>query len=108
MCHFLSLTCTIKSCIKAAAYMQFFNVLVQLLFKRGFYSRVAYTQFSDFAKLVKAVWHKVTCTAKANLDFVNVTKFFQNVNKHFGMQKAVEFCLPRTILGRHFQAAASI
>ena len=31
----------VKSCIKAAAYMQFFNFLLRLLFKCGFYSRVA-------------------------------------------------------------------
>ena len=65
-------------------------------------------QCSEYAKPVKAVWHDKTCTVKPKLHFVNVTNLFQKVNKHFGMQEAVEFSPPRTILGRHFQAVASI
>ena len=42
---------------------------------------------SELAKPAKVVWHDLTCTANAKLDFVNVTKLFQNVNKHFGVQK---------------------
>ena len=72
------------------AYVQFFNFLLWLLFKCGFYSRAAYMQFSYFVKPVKAVWHNGTYTVKAKLDFVNVTKLFQNVNKHVGMQKSVK------------------
>ena len=65
-------------------------------------------QCYESAKRVKAVWHKVTCTVKAILDFVSVTKLFQNLNKHFGMQKAAELSPTWTIFDRHFQAAASI
>ena len=57
---------------------------------------------------MKAAWHDVNCTVKPKLDFVNVTKLFQNVNKHFGMQKAAELSSTWTILDRHFQAVASI
>ena len=38
----------------------------------------------------------------------DVTNLFQYVNKHFGMQQAVEFSPSRMILGRQFWAAASI
>ena len=48
---------TVKSCIKAAAYVQFFNFLVRLLFKCGFYLRVACMQRPESAKLVKSVWY---------------------------------------------------
>ena len=48
---------TVKSCIKAAANMQFFNFLVWLLFEGGFYLRAAYMQSPESAKPVKAVWH---------------------------------------------------
>ena len=37
----------IKSCIKAAAYLQFFNILLRLLIKCGFYSRAADMQCSE-------------------------------------------------------------
>ena len=37
-------------------------------------------QCSESAKPVKAVWREMTCTVKAKLDFVKVTKLFQNVN----------------------------
>ena len=47
---------TVKSCIKAAAYVQFFNFLVRLLFKCGFYLVAAYMQSAESAKPVKAVW----------------------------------------------------
>ena len=33
---------SVNSCIKAAAYVQFFNLLVRLLFKCGFHVRAAY------------------------------------------------------------------
>ena len=47
-------------------------------------------QCSESAKPVKAVWHD-DMAVKAKLDFVNVTKLFQDVKKkHFGMQQAVE------------------
>ena len=36
-------------------------------------------QFSESAKAVKAVWNDMACTLKVKLDFVNVTKLFQNV-----------------------------
>ena len=49
---------TVKPCIKAATYVQFFNFLVRLLFKCGFYLRVAYMQFSESAKPIKAFWHR--------------------------------------------------
>ena len=48
---------TVKSCIKAAADVQFFNFLVRLLFKCGFYLRAAYMQSPESAKPVNAVWH---------------------------------------------------
>ena len=48
---------TVKPCIKAAAYVQFFNFLVWLLFKCGLYLRAAYMQSLESAKPVKAVWH---------------------------------------------------
>ena len=48
---------TVKSCIGATAYLQFFNFLVRLLFKCGFYLRAAYVQNPELAKPVKAVWH---------------------------------------------------
>ena len=50
-------TCTVKSCIKAVAFVQFFNFLVWLLFKCGFYLRVVYMQSPESAKPVNAVWH---------------------------------------------------
>ena len=48
---------SVKSCIKAAAYVQFFNFLVRLLFKCGFYLRAAYMQSPESAKPEKAAWH---------------------------------------------------
>ena len=45
----------VKSCIKASAYVQFFNFLLRLLFKCGFYLRVAYMQNPEPAKPVIAV-----------------------------------------------------
>ena len=52
---------TAKSCIKAAAYVQFFNFLVRLLFKCSFYLRAAYVctyvQSLESAKPVNAVCH---------------------------------------------------
>ena len=48
---------TVQSCITAAAYVQFFNFLVRLLFKCGFYLRAAYMQSPGSAKPVKAVGH---------------------------------------------------
>ena len=50
------------------------------------------------------MWHVL----KVKLDFVNVTRLFQNVNKHVGVQKAVEFSPTWMALGHHYQAAASI
>ena len=41
---------TVKSCIKAAAYVKYFNFGVRLLFKCGFYLRAAYMQNSESAK----------------------------------------------------------
>ena len=38
---------------------------------------------SESAKPMQAVWHDVTCTAKAKLDFVNVTNLFQKCNQAF-------------------------
>ena len=57
---------------------------------------------------MRAVWHDVTRTVKVKLDFVNVTKSFPDVSKHFGMQKAVALDVTWTVFGHHFQAAASI
>ena len=48
------MTSTVKSCIKAAAYVQFFNFLVRLLFKCGFYLRAVYVQKPESAKPVKS------------------------------------------------------
>ena len=106
--HAISVQTTEKSCIKAAAFVQVFNCLMRLLFKCGFYSRVAYMQCCESAKLAKGALHDVKCTVKVKLDFVNLTKLFQNANEHFGMQKAAEPSPTWTILDRHFQAAASI
>ena len=64
--------------------------------------------FSESPNPVKVVGHDVTCNVKAEPDFVNVSKLFQNKNKHFGMQYAVEVSPTRTIQGRHCQATASI
>ena len=55
-CNILDVT-TVKSCIKAVAYVQFFNFLVRLLFKCGFYLRATYMPSPDSAKPVKAVLH---------------------------------------------------
>ena len=104
----ISVQTTEKSFIKAAAFVQFYNCLMHLLFKCGFYSRVAYMQWCECEKLVKGALHDVKCRVKVKLDFVNVTKLFQNANEHFGMQKAAEPSPTWTILDRHFQAAASI
>ena len=73
--------------INAAAYVQFFNFLVRRLFEGSLYAMFW------VCKTWKAAWHDVTCTVKVKLDFVNVTKWFQNVNKQLGMQRAVEFTL---------------
>ena len=51
-----------------------FQLLVRLLFKCGFYSRVHYMQCFQSAKPVKAVWHDVIWTVKARVDFLNVKK----------------------------------
>ena len=85
--------------MKAAACVQFF---VRPLFKCGLYAMFW------FSKPAKAVWRDLTCTVKEKLEVVNVTKLFQNVNRHFGIHKVVEFPTPWTILGRQFQAASSI
>ena len=56
----LTLVCeviTIKWCIKAAAYVQFFNFLARLLFKCGFYLRAVYMQCPESAKPLKASRH---------------------------------------------------
>ena len=40
-------------------------------------------QCSETAKPMKAVCHNVSCTVKAKLDFVNVTKLFQKCKQPF-------------------------
>ena len=50
----------------------------------------------------------MTCIVKAKLDMMSVTKLFQSVNKHFGMQNTIEFSPKWAIVGSHFQVAASI
>ena len=59
------------------------------------------------AKPVIAVWHDLTSTVKAKLDFVFVKKVFQNVNKHLRILKAVNLAL-HGLMRRHFLATASI
>ena len=101
---------TEKSCIKAAAYVPFFNFLVWILFECGLYSRAAYMHCSGSAKPGKAVWPilaRCDMYSESELDFVIVTKLLQNVIKRFGMQRAVEV-KPWTIFGRHSQATSSI
>ena len=78
---------TVNSCIKAAGYVQLFNFLMWLLFKCGFYSRVALYAMFSVCKTRESVWHDVTRTVKAKLDSVDAKKVLQNVNKHLGMQK---------------------
>ena len=68
------------------------SIQVRLLFEGGLYAMF------QSAKPVKAVWHAVTRTVKAKLDFVYVKKkVFENVNKHFGILKAVKFSPTWTI-----------
>ena len=95
---------TVKLCVKAAAYMQYFNFSVWLLFKCGFYLRAAYTQS----------W--VCKTSKSGLAHVkwnwNLTlPLFHNYFKCkqiFSMRKGAGFSPTSMTLGRFFQAAASI
>ena len=54
-------------------------------------------QRSGPAKPVKAVRHYLICTTKAKLDFVNVTKMFQNVSKHLVSKKGWNLA----VLGRY-------
>ena len=67
-----------KSCGLCAIFHLFgaASILVWLLFLRA-----AYMQCCESAKPVKAVWHGVTCTVKAKLNFVNVTKLQLPLNK---------------------------
>ena len=83
-----------------------FQLFCSFYSSEAFYSKADCMHCFESAKLVKAVWHKLTCTVNAKLDFV--TKLFQNVNKQGGMQISVEFSSTWTILGHHFQATASI
>ena len=97
---------TVKSCTNAAAYAQMYNFLLRLLFKCGFYSRAAY--MSNVLSLQNPSMQSGTvCTVKVKADFVKVTRRFQKVNIHFGMQKAIEFSPTWMILCPHFQAVAS-
>ena len=82
---------TVKLGIKAAAYVHFFTFLVRLLFEGGL-------QWFESEKPMKAARHGVTCTVKVKLDLLNVTKLFQNVNRHYCMQKAAVFSPTWTIL----------
>ena len=69
------------------------SIQVRLVFEGGLYCM----QCFQSAKPMKAVWHGVTRTVKAKLDFVYVTKVFQNVNKHVGILKEVKFSPTWTI-----------
>ena len=80
----LQAQCTVKSCIKAAAYVQFFNFLVQLLFKCSFYLRAAYMQNPESAKPEKEVWHMLT---KSKTWHCDCSTIISNVNKHFACEK---------------------
>ena len=84
--------------MKAAAFVQFFNFLVRLLFEGGLYAK------SRVSKPVKAVWH-------VKWQWNLTLRWFQNhfkCKQTFGVRKAVGFSSTSTILGRFFQAAASV
>ena len=69
---------TVKSCIKAAAYVQFFNFLVRLLFKYALYAKswVCKTRKSGLAHVKwKWNWHG------------DCSKSIPNVNKHLACEK---------------------
>ena len=51
------------------------------------YLRAAGMQCCESEKPVKAVWHDLTCTVNAKLDFVNFTKLFQTANKRVGIKR---------------------
>ena len=96
-----SLRSTVKSCIKAAACVQFFSFLmrasiqVRLLFEGGLYAMfwVCKTRESSLARRIKCMR-----TVKAKLDFVNhECHEIVSKRKHFGMQKAAELSSTWTI-----------
>ena len=89
---------TVKSCIKAAAYVQVFNFLVRLLFKCGFYLRAAYMQSPKSAKPVKAVSHMWNESETWHFDVPNYVECKQT----FGMRKAVRFGPTSTTTGLLF------
>ena len=80
----LIVTITVKSCIKAAAYVQFFNFLVRLLFKCGFYLRAAYMQSPESAKPVKAAWHMENESETWHCD---CSKIMSYVSTHLACEK---------------------
>ena len=82
--------CTAKSCIKAAACVQFFNFLVRLLFKDGFYLRVTYVQSPESAKPEKTVGHMWNDSETWRGD---CSTFISNVNKHLACEKRYNFDL---------------
>ena len=69
-----NITHTEKACIKADAYVQFFNFLVRLLFKCGFYLRAAYMQSPESSKSEK---RSGTCKMKVKLDIAIAPNLFQ-------------------------------
>ena len=90
----------VKLCIKAAAYVQFFNFLLRLLIKCGFYSRADDMQCFEsgtlggsekerkFLSFSLPPRHMYSESATLNCE---CNKIVWNVNKHFGMRKAVGF-----------------
>ena len=98
---------TVKSFFKAAAYVQFLNFLVRLLFKCGSYSRAVSMdpdniQCSESAERVKTDSHM--CSDSATLRMLQ--KSFKC--EQTGMRKAVGFSPTWTIMGHCFWASASI
>ena len=92
-----------KVVYKSRSLSAIFNFLVWLLFKWGFYLSEAYMlEYSECAKPVKAVWHSVTSRVKAKLDFVNVTKLSENVNKQKKNSLACKELSNLALHGRHF------
>ena len=63
---------------KSRGLCALFQLLVRLLFRRGFCLRVAYVQYSEPAKPMKAVWHNVVRYSWSETSLCECHKLFQN------------------------------
>ena len=97
-----TLVTTVKLCIKAAAFVQFFNFLVRPLFKDGLYAMFWACKTRE-SSLAQSYMY-----SESETWLCECHKIVSKCKQTFWQAKAVEGSCTWTISGHHFQAAACI